>query len=369
MKNIDHSLRSLAEEQHGLLSGDFSQDHEHITDLSYHGTEPLTSQLNRTTRTPRSPSPSVSLSSRSPRTPNRVRFNLPPDENENNAIRGSPPPPYDESLPESGHNSGSSPHSQTIPLLYNINPSSHDAHWGDEDFLAWAEQEQQRPKSGMRSAFMNMANSILGAGIIGQPYAFRQAGLLSGVILLVLLTVMVDWTIGLIVINSKLSGTNSYQGTMKHCFGRIGFVVISLGQWAFGFGGMVAFGIIVGDTIPHVVIALWPGVINVPVLSFLVDRRVLEALVCHHNSLLIYDSLKTPTLDRFATVTHYSTGVSMLACLLLALSGYLTFGSLTQGNVLNNFPPDNILVNLARLCFGLNMLTTLPLEAFVCREV
>lgn len=59
----------------------------------------------------------------------------------------------------------------------------------------------------------------------------------------------------------------------------------------------------------------------------------------------------------------------MVACLTMALSGYLNFGSLTQGNVLNNFPTDNVLVNVARLCFGLNMLTTLPLEAFVCREV
>lgn len=52
----------------------------------------------------------------------------------------------------------------------------------------------------------------------------------------------------------------------------------------------------------------------------------------------------------------------------MALSGFLTFGSLTSGNVLNNFP-SSALVNLARFCFGLNMLTTLPLEAFVCREV
>jgi sodium-coupled neutral amino acid transporter 11 len=52
----------------------------------------------------------------------------------------------------------------------------------------------------------------------------------------------------------------------------------------------------------------------------------------------------------------------------MALSGFLTFGSLTDGNVLNNFP-NSALVNLARFCFGLNMLTTLPLEAFVCREV
>lgn len=59
----------------------------------------------------------------------------------------------------------------------------------------------------------------------------------------------------------------------------------------------------------------------------------------------------------------------MVACLVLALAGFLTFGDKTLGNVLNNFSPDNSMVNVARLCFGLNMLTTLPLEAFVCREV
>lgn len=74
-------------------------------------------------------------------------------------------------------------------------------------------------------------------------------------------------------------------------------------------------------------------------------------------------------MDRFARVTHYSAGVSMAACMLMALVGFLIFGDKTLGNVLNNFPADNTMVNVARLCFGLNMLTTLPLEAFVCREV
>lgn len=75
----------------------------------------------------------------------------------------------------------------------------------------------------------------------------------------------------------------------------------------------------------------------------------------------------------------------MVACLTMAVAGFLTFGDKTEGNVLNNFPIDNVMVNIARLwvapaehvalliencsCFGLNMLTTLPLEAFVCREV
>jgi hypothetical protein len=70
-----------------------------------------------------------------------------------------------------------------------------------------------------------------GAGIIGQPYAFRNAGLLTGTLLLIGLTITVDWTIQLIVINSKLSGTDSFQATVEHCFGKSGLVAISLAQW------------------------------------------------------------------------------------------------------------------------------------------
>ncbi|KAK7542183.1 transmembrane amino acid transporter protein-domain-containing protein [Phyllosticta citribraziliensis] len=329
---------------------------------------------------------------------------------------------------------------QRLPLLTDIEAPSVTVA-GDDGEVEEALDGATRAKSGMKSAFMNMANSIIGAGIIGQPYAFKQAGLLTGIFLLVALTITVDWTIRLIVINSKLSGANSFQATVQHCFGSSGLIAISVAQWVFAFGGMVAFCVIIGDTIPHVMEALFPSLPDTPFLWLLTDRRAIIVLfilgisyplslyrdiaklakastfalismiviivtvltqgftvpkemkgqitgsliindgvfqaigvisfafVCHHNSLLIYGSLKKPTLDRFARVTHYSTTVSMIACLIMALGGYLTFGDKTQGNVLNNFPTNNILVNVARLCFGLNMLTTLPLEAFVCREV
>jgi Transmembrane amino acid transporter protein len=61
------------------------------------------------------------------------------------------------------------------------------------------------------------------------------------------------------------------------------------------------------------------------------------AFVCHHNSLLIYGGLRTPTLDRFAYVTHISTLMSLVACLTLAVSAFLIFTDKTHGNILNNF--------------------------------
>lgn len=93
-----------------------------------------------------------------------------------------------------------------------------------------------------------------------------------------------------------------------------------------------------------------PGVFQaIGVISF--------AFVCHHNSLLIYGSLKTPTLDRFAKVTHISTAISLVACCTLAISAYLIFTNKTRGNILNNFAAVRVQVLVPVLL--LNSLTCL----------
>jgi len=75
-----------------------------------------------------------------------------------------------------------------------------------------------------------------------------------------------------------------------------------------------------------------PGIFQaIGVISF--------AFVCHHNSLLIYGSLRTPTLDRFARVTHVSAAISLAACLTMGISGFAVFTDKTEGNILNNFSP------------------------------
>ncbi|KZF25697.1 putative amino acid transporter [Xylona heveae TC161] len=430
--------------------------------LSSHSSE--TEPLERPPPPPRRQSsisqPPPNGAPRTPRTLNRVRFDIdeesPRSSTEERRMSDSWTVDDDflaDSSPWGRRASGG----QRAPLLTDVEAPSVTVAT-EADFNAEDHLESARPRSGMKSAFMNMANSIIGAGIIGQPYALRQAGLITGILLLLILTITVDWTIRLIVINSKLSGANSFQSTVEHCFGKSGLIAISVAQWAFAFGGMLAFCIIVGDTIPHVLAALFPSLPNLPFLWLLADRRAVIlificgvsyplslyrdiaklakasalallsmiviittvitqgprvapelkgkvsgsifmnsgifqaigvisfAFVCRkhpecaildfnshacvdHNSLLIYGSLRKPTLDRFSRVTHYSTAISMVACMAMALSGFLTFGDKTKGNVLNNFPTDNYMVNIARFCFGLNMLTTLPLEAFVCREV
>ncbi|KDQ53489.1 hypothetical protein JAAARDRAFT_39173 [Jaapia argillacea MUCL 33604] len=319
---------------------------------------------------------------------------------------------------------------------------------------------------GLLNSIANMSNSILGAGIIGLPYALRLSTLPLGIILLISIGLVTDWTIRLIVVNAKLSGRKSYVDVMGFCWGASGRAAVSGFQFGFAFGGMCAFGIIIGDTIPHVLLSLFPSLPTIPLLSLLSKRQPIIALctlcisyplslyrdihklsvassfalggmgmiigailvqegrmgggggdwssggagasggmvggggrgpgnpnarwdpllpsisglarsigvisfafVCHHNTLLIYNSLHVPTLDRFRKVTHCSVALSVVACLVLGVSGFWVFTDKTEGNVLNNFGPNDALINVARFCFGMNMFTTLPLELFVCREV
>ncbi|KAI4950460.1 hypothetical protein J4E91_004343 [Alternaria rosae] len=289
-----------------------------------------------------------------PRTPNRVRFEE-PRRSMNGDNNGGDWLELDGDDYLDGGDGRE--RTQRLPLLTGIEAPSVTV--AEESFNPEDHLENARPRSGMRSAFMNMANSIIGAGIIGQPYAVRNAGLVTGTALLIGLTIVVDWTIRLIVINSKLSGTDSFQATLAKASGlalvSMTIIIVTVVTQAFRVPAELK-GQLRGNLI------IRPGIFEaIGVIAF--------AFVCHHNSLLIYGSLRKPTIDRFTRVTHYSTSISLVACLVMALSGYLTFGDKTLGNVLNNFPNDNLMVNIARLCFGLNMLTTLPLEAFVCREV
>lgn len=148
---------------------------------------------------------------RTPRTTNRVRFEVEERDNSGNAANGRiadlawqvEEEDYDASADQRRSLS------QRAPLLTGIEAPSVTVASTDLNFNAEDLLESSRPKSGIKNAFMNMANSIIGAGIIGmthhlprgsrytegkhkgQPYAFRQAGLTMGIILLVALTITV----------------------------------------------------------------------------------------------------------------------------------------------------------------------------------
>ena len=77
---------------------------------------------------------------------------------------------------------------------------------------------------------------------------------------------------------------------MDHCFGPSGRAAVSFFQFAFAFGGMCAFGIIIGDTIPHVVRSIFPTLPKKPILRLFANRQVIISLctICVSYPLSLY---------------------------------------------------------------------------------
>ncbi|XP_072179823.1 putative sodium-coupled neutral amino acid transporter 11 [Diadema setosum] len=302
------------------------------------------------------------------------------------------------------------------------------------------EQDAEKPTSGIPGASLNTTNSILGSGIIGFsvvvmgiPYAFKQSGLPLGILFLILISGVTDYSMVLMIRIAELTGTHTYPEMVEAALGMPGYYMLSVIQFVYPFIAMIGYNVIIGDTITKVfaaviaetnvlanryfVISLVTVLFMLPVslyknVSKLVKVSILSlallvfiviiviiraatmdiphtpgawafgkphffetigiimfAFLCQHNSFLLYESLEQRSEGRWTTVTQVSVFVSSLMCLVIGICGYVTFTGYTQGDLLENYCYNDALVNVARVLFAITIMCTYPLECFVCREV
>ncbi len=77
--------------------------------------------------------------------------------------------------------------------------------------------------------------------LLGIPYALHKAGFGLGLLLLILVAVVTDYSLILMVRSGHLSGAYSYQGITEAAFGRGGFILLSFLQFVYPFIGKVTF--------------------------------------------------------------------------------------------------------------------------------
>ena len=115
-----------------------------------------------------------------------------------------------------------------------------------------------RKRSQIGGACSNLVNSIVGAGIIGIPFALQQSGLVSGVILLLLVGYFTDKSLRMIVelatASTQLKGKGvwTYDDLMSIPFGRRGSYFVLAAMFVTAYGAMVAYLLIIKDTLPVV---------------------------------------------------------------------------------------------------------------------
>lgn len=115
-----------------------------------------------------------------------------------------------------------------------------------------------KTKSGILGTSSNLMNSIVGAGIIGIPYAIRQAGFIVGLLLLLLVAYLTDKSLRVIIelasFHPKLKdlGVLTYEDLMTIPFGRAGNYFVLVNMFILAYGAMVAYLLIIKDTVPVV---------------------------------------------------------------------------------------------------------------------
>jgi len=111
-------------------------------------------------------------------------------------------------------------------------------------------------KSGIGGASVNLMNYIIGAGIIGVPYAFKQSGLITGIILLILVSFLTDKSLRLLVDLATFHPLlhnrqiKNFESLASYPFGNLGSKFILLNMVIGAYGAMVGYLLIVKDTVP-----------------------------------------------------------------------------------------------------------------------
>lgn len=94
---------------------------------------------------------------------------------------------------------------------------------------------------------------------------------------------------------------------------------------------------------------------------FILVSMLSTAYMAHFNAPKFYKELKNNTVGRFNTVVFSSFGISILLFSAIASLGFLTFGSASNGLILNNYANADGLMSLSRIAVFVSLVFSYPL--------
>uniref|UniRef100_A0A8C4TUP0 Solute carrier family 38 member 8 n=1 Tax=Falco tinnunculus TaxID=100819 RepID=A0A8C4TUP0_FALTI len=90
---------------------------------------------------------------------------------------------------------------------------------------------------------------------------------------------------------------------------------------------------------------------------------------CHEACVAIYSSMRNRSFSHWVTVSVLSMLICLLIYSLTGLYGYLTFGEAVASDVLMSYPGNDPVVIVARLLFGVSIVTIYPIVVLLGRSV
>ncbi|CAR25531.1 hypothetical protein ZYGR_0A00950 [Zygosaccharomyces rouxii] len=288
-----------------------------------------------------------------------------------------------------------------------------------------------QPTGTVRSSVINLVKTIVGAGLLAIPYAFKSDGVLVGVLLILLAAITSGF--GLFVLG-KCSKTlidprdSSFfslcmltypslsplfdLAMITQCFGvGLSYLVLIGDVFPGLFGGQRDWWI-VGSSLVVVPLCLlkkldslkYSSIIGLFALAYL-SLLILSTFVYEYSSgryeevrgdiswwsvydykglmstfsiiifaytgsmnlFSIVNELRNNTMTNITAVVNRSIAIATVFFIAVALAGYLTFGSNTLGNIMLNYDDTSIYVHIGKFCLGSMVVLTFPLLFHPCR--
>jgi sodium-coupled neutral amino acid transporter 11 len=109
-------------------------------------------------------------------------------------------------------------------------------------------QEVHETKSTVMGCTANLINAIVGSGIVGIPYAVRQAGFGAGIVLIVICAILTEKSLRLLINTAKHVHVPSYETVAEAAFGTAGFRFVAVNMFVMAYGAMLSYLMIVKDS-------------------------------------------------------------------------------------------------------------------------
>ncbi|KAG7561062.1 Amino acid transporter transmembrane domain [Arabidopsis thaliana x Arabidopsis arenosa] len=178
----------------------------------------------------------------------------------------------------------------------------------------------------------NVSTSIIGAGIMSMPAAFKVLGIVPAFLIITIIAWLSTISVGFLMKSTLAGESTTYAGVMKESFGKTGSVAAQIATMVATFGCMIVFSIIIGDVLSgnenggsqHLgVLQEWFG-------SYWWNTRIFALL-------FIYCFVLLPlVLCRRVEKLAFSSAVSfLLAVLFVVISSVLAISALVNGQTKN----------------------------------
>ncbi|XP_077423212.1 putative sodium-coupled neutral amino acid transporter 8a isoform X1 [Vanacampus margaritifer] len=117
------------------------------------------------------------------------------------------------------------------------------------------------------------------------------------------------------------------------------------------------------------IIPLYSSGISSWASTFSVIPTICFGFQCHEASIAIYSSMENQRLSHWAFISVVAMIICLIIYSLTGVYGYLTFGKDVKADILMSYMSNDILMLIARLLFGVSIITIYPIILLLGRSV